>query len=364
MAKKISITALKLNQLGGEKKNIFCTKLKVEDLIDKVKFKIDYWDSQKKRSLKDQGYQRIPSENRAKKVADYIEEESYPIFPSAILINSREPLDFKGDKKSGVGTLILNKYPMWIVDGQHRIAGLRYAIEKLGLVDWKKKELPVIILSNFEKIEEVTQFFVLNTTQKKVVTDLAERLISDIVREKPGEYEKLVAKGSDWKVRAIVVTDALNEKTGSPWEKMIRLPNSPRIAANIVNQTSFVKSLQPIFKDGLLDAIRDADKGYEILKNYWLALKRIFPDAFIVPKDSVIQKTPGIFSLHELAHKIMIKGGEKHTSEADFTLVLKKVFSDLKKYDADFWRADGEGAALYGSMKGFRILANQFIDNL
>jgi len=364
MAKKLSIVALKLSQLGGDKKNIFSTKLKVEDLIDEAKFKIDYWDPKKKKNPKEQGYQRIPSESRAKKVADYIEEESCPIFPATILINSRVPLDFKEDAKSGVGTLSLNDYPLWVVDGQHRIAGLKYAVEKLGLTEWKKKELPVVILSNFEKIEEVTQFFILNTTQRRVVTDLAERLVSDIIKEKPGEYEKLIAKGSDWKIRALVVTDLLNEKPGSSWEKRIRLPNSPKIATNIVNQTSFVKSLQPIFKDGLLSAIIDADKGYEILKNYWQAIEEIFPDAFIVSRDYVIQKTPGVFSLHELAHRIMIKGGEKHTSKADFLLALRKVFSDSKKYDSDFWRADGEEAALYGSMKGFRILANQFIENL
>lgn len=364
MAKKISVAALKLNQLNGNKKNIFSTKLRVEDLIDQTKFKIDYWDPKKKKNLKEQGYQRVPIESRIKKVSDYLQEESYPIFPSTILINSRTPLNFIEKNKSGEGTLILNDYPLWIVDGQHRIAGLKYAIEKQNLTEWKKRELPVVILSNFEKVEEVNQFFILNTTQKRVITDLAERLISDIVKEKPGEYEKLVSKGSDWKVRALVVTDLLNETAGNPWERMIKLPNSPKIAANIVSQTSFVKSLQPIFKDGLLSAITNADRGYEILSNYWKALKKIFPDAFISPKDYVIQKTPGVFSLHELAHRIMIKGGEKHTSENDFLTSLNVIFADSGKYDSDFWRADGEGAALYGSMKGFRILANEFIENL
>jgi len=360
MAKKLILTATKLNQPGGEKKNIFSTKLKVEELIDKTQFKIDFWDPQKK-SLKYQGYQRNPTESRARKIAGYIQEEPNPIFPTTILISSRTPLDFKEDKKTKLGTLIINNYPLWIVDGQHRIAGLRYAVEKLGLSEWKKYELPVIILSNFERIEEVTQFYVLNSTQKKVATDLAERLILNLVKEKPGEYDKLVAKGSDWKVRALVVTDLLNERPGSPWEKTIRLPNSPKLATNIINQTSFVKSLQPIFKEGLLSAIFDADKGYEILKNYWCAVVKIFPDAFTVRRDYVIQKTPGVFSLHALAHKIMIRGGKEKTSESDFYSILKKVFA---KYDSDFWRADGNGAALYGSMKGFRILANEFIEYL
>lgn len=363
MAKKIIVKAIRLSQPNKKEQNIFIAKLKAEELIDKTQFKIDYWDP-KKKSSKKQGYQRIPTESRAIKVARYIQGGPNPIFPSSILINARKSLDFKEDKESkGSGILILNDYPLWIVDGQHRIAGLRYTIEKLGLDQWKKMELPVVFLSNFEKIEEVNQFYVLNTTQKKVATDLAQRLILDIVKERPKEHKKLVENKKDWQIRTLVVIDLLNENSESPWNGRIRLPNSPKVALNIVNQTSFVRSLQPIFKDGLLSAIRNADKSYEILKNYWLALKKIFPDAFVVSKDYVIQKTPGIFSLHELAHRILLKGGEARTSERDFVSILEKVFSD-PKYNSDFWRADGDGAALYGSMKGFRILADEFIENL
>jgi hypothetical protein len=144
---------------------------------------------------------------------------------------------------------------------------------------------------------------------------------------------------------------------------MVRLPNSEKMASSIVSQTSFVKSLKPLFKDGFLSSVNQVDESYEILKNYWLALKSIFPDAFLTPKEYVIQKTPGLFALHELAHKILVKKGENCEKRADFLDILSKVFPP-SKYKDDFWRADGEGAALYGSMKGFRILANKLTHNL
>lgn len=364
MAARIKTQAFRIAQPTKKGQAIYVTSLEVGDLIDETQFKIDFWDPKKKES-KGQGYQRLPSGLRAVQIARYIQEDSQALFPSMVLINSREPLIFTQERVSPrqSGELVLNNFPMWIVDGQHRIAGFRYAIEKLGLKDWKKVEIPVIILSNFGREEEISQFYLLNTTQKRVATDLAQRLISDIVRGKPKEYESLVSKGKDWELRALKVTDLLNEKDGSIWKGSIRLPNSEKKASYIVNQNSFVKSLQPIFKDGLLSSIRDADRGYEIIKNYWIAVKKIFPDAFRVPREYVIQKTPGIFSLHALAHRILIRGGEGKTSEKDFMSVLEEVFPE-KKYTSDFWRADGGAAALYGSMKGFRILADEFTSGL
>ncbi len=364
MAARIKTLAFRVVQPTKKGQAIYVTSLRVEDLINETQFQLDFWDPKKKES-KEQGYQRHPSDSRTVKIARYIQEDPQAIFPSMVLINSREPLIFtqEGIGSKQLGKLVLNNFPMWIVDGQHRIAGFRYAVEKLGLEEWKKIEIPVIILSNFDHIEEVSQFYLLNTTQKRVATDLAQRLISDIVKGKPKEYEDMVSKGRDWELRALKVADLLNEKADSLWRGCIRLPNSEKKASYIVNQNSFVKSLQPIFKDGLLSSIRDADKGYEIIRNYWAAVKKVFPDAFTLPREYVIQKTPGIFSLHALAHRILIRGGEGKTSEKDLLSTLEEVFAD-KKYSSDFWRADGDGAALYGSMKGFRILADEFTRNL
>lgn len=218
-------------------------------------------------------------------------------------------------------------------------------------------------MSKFKSAEEANQFYILNNTQKKVSTDLAQRLISKLAKENPDEYKKLEDENRLWEVRALAVVDLLNERPDSPWYRMVRLPNSDKMASNIINQTSFVKSLKPLFKDGFFSSIKKVNESYEILKNYWIAVKRVFPDAFVSPKEYVIQKTPGLFSLHELAHKILVKKGENCQKELDFLLILKEVFSS-PSYNGDFWRSDGEGAALYGSMKGFRILANKFIDKL
>lgn len=361
MAQKLTLNALQLNQPTKKSQGIFLTKIKVKYLIDETYFKVHWW-KKEKMGFKDQGYQRMPLEGRKRKIAKYLENYENPILPTNILINSRSPLDFK-DKK-GVGELIINSYPCWIVDGQTRIEGFKYAINEMKLNDILEYEMAVTLLSNYELYDELEQFFILNSTQKRVSTDLAQRLKLEIAKSDPQKYETL-GMGEMWELRALKVIDPLNTKSESLiWQGRIRLPNTQKSPINIISQNSFVKSLKPLFKGGVLENIKP-DSSYEIIKNYWGALKRMFPDAFSKSKEYVIQKTPGVFSLHDLANKVlnMLKFQNKEFSEENIYKILIKAFED-EQQESDFWRSDGTGAAMAGSMKGFARLANDFKRNL
>lgn len=362
MAEKIQLKAIKLQQ-AGDNKAIYITTIPVKELINKTQFKIDEWDPAKKGDLKNQGYQRRPMKNRISKIASFINRRPNAILPTSILISARKGVDFNPEN-SNIGILEFNKFPAYIVDGQHRIEGLAHYSNELQGEEWLNKDLPVVVLDGFDKIDEIKQFFILNNEAKKVATDLAERLLGDIAIQDGEQMQELIGNRSDWKLRAIKVIDMLNEKEDSPWYKKIRLPNSDKLATHIVNQTSFLKSLQPVFRDGALSAVRNADDCYDRLKSYWLAVKKIFPDAFSDPRQYVIQKTPGVFSLHQLANHVMLSGGNEKTSVNDYSSILGGVFGD-GEFDDDFWRASNDdGASRYGSMKGFRILADWFVSKL
>lgn len=49
--------------------------------------------------------------------------------------------------------------------------------------------------------------------------------------------------------------------------------------------------------------------------------------------------------------------------EEDIHRILSRAFKD-DEYSSDFWRSDGTGAAMAGSMKGFAMLAESFKANL
>lgn len=362
MAKEFSIPAFKINQPCGLNKAIYIGKIKVTDLIDKTQFAVRFWDINKKGS-DEQGYQRKPKDPRVMKIARYFEKTNNPILPPAILVSTDEIVKYKNDQ------ICLGRFPYWVVDGQHRIAGLRYAIEELGLNELKKIELPIVILSNYKTIEEAKQFDILNSTQKKIRTDLAQQLMRDICLRDETEYQKIIDEAKDWTLKTLPIMDKLNETEKSVWYQSIVYPNQDRKATHIINQVSFISSLKPLFKTGSLSDIKDVDVSYRILNNYWLALKKIFPDAFLQSKDYLIQRTPGVFSLHLLLNSIIPFIGIKKTSQKDFEEILdKKIFDSefekIKERRSGFWMRKGGEAGTYGSMKGFKIMADGFIDKL
>jgi hypothetical protein len=76
-----------------------------------------------------------------------------------------------------------------------------------------------------------------------------------------------------------------------------------------------ITSLRPVYtwlKDtsGILEKYcRSTDDEinylYQIIADYWKALADVVPAAFEDPSDYVIQKTPGVFSLHKLLRHLL-----------------------------------------------------------
>lgn len=367
MAKKLKLNVFKIRQ---SERNLYLASIRAKDFTDETMFKIDFWEPEKlkKCDQKNQGYQRKPSLSRIKEIATFLETKN-PSFPTSILLSTRKPVEATNYSVGSGYTMIVDP-PLYIVDGQHRIAGIRHSIKEKNNKDIQNFQLPVIIMETKDKIDEVRQFDTLNTKQKRVSTDLAQRLLQGMILERPESFDKI-----PWQIKALKTLDLLNQQEDSPWYDRIRLPNEDKTAAHIVSQNSMITSLKPLFDDGLFSSRTiSVDFSYEILKNYWLALKDIFEDAFLAPKDYVIRKTPGVFALHSLLHEIdklarISKRPEDYKREF-FREVLTKTFNKFEGTKnpgliSDFWRSDYDmGASQYGSMKGFKILADQLKDCL
>src|SRR6185369_1158337 len=146
------------------------------------------------------------------------------LMPTAVLLSSREELHFEqvdldstaASATSDFGWVELTA-PLYKVDGQHRTEGFALAVEdrpELGAFP-----LPTVIMEVSSKMQEIRQFFTVNTTAKRVRTDLADRLL-----EAMGEFTPDSTKG--WMVDALQVVDYLNNERGGPWEGLIKMPNS------------------------------------------------------------------------------------------------------------------------------------------
>lgn len=305
--------------------------------------RVDVW-----KPTNETGYQREPEPTREKAFSRHISAE---VSPPAILANIRD--SDKPRIKYNNGLLdIPEDVPLWLVDGQHRVGGLRLLLDSAS-EKFADLQIPIVIMVGQSVYEEAKQFVVVNRTQKKVRTDLGERFLQRAVKEEGMKnlVNRGYIRGIEWVPTAIEVADALNKGDHSLWHGKIRLPNEPK-GITIVNQKSFTDSLKPlVHTDGVLAGKSPAVTA-AILNRYWEAIRELNPKPFDEPENYVIQTTTGVFVLHSLLTKVYMKIAKDDPQKKDFINVLGKIES-LK--DETKWSKDGE----YGNMagqKGFSLI--------
>jgi hypothetical protein len=143
------------------------------------------------------------------------------------------------------------------------------------------------------------------------------------------------------------------------WYGRILPPNKSKVdqPTMAVRETSFVTSLKPILQTPYF--VRQSEEhAADLINRYWEAIHKVWPEAFNNPDAYVIQKSPGVFSLHELAPEVfeLVRDQGEVTTENIYEVV--KTLGEAG--GSEYWEADNyEGAARFGSMKGFRILASE-----
>jgi DGQHR domain-containing protein len=321
-----------------------------------------------------QGYQRPEEIARAKKVAKYVSQPD-PLMPTAVLLNARD--NSSNYDVADCKFTLDDAIKLQVMDGQHRRAGLRYAIKEMGKTDLQDYQLPVVITLGLSKVEEMMQFRTVNGTQKSVRTDLVNMILSHIASEQ-GEDE--IPDTEIWKIVVARATERLNANEDSVWYDMIIMPDETgytkkqiaedpdRANRKIVRATSFMQSLKPIYtflfdiaEDSVADADTRAAQLADVVAEYWNAISELCPVPFESPKDYVIQKTPGVFALHMAGRRLLVRmfAGHRAFVQQQFEEMLQIAANndDALVFDEAFWRAAGGRAADFGSMKGFTELA-------
>jgi DGQHR domain-containing protein len=292
-------------------------------------FSIDIWNI--KSVMGKRGYQRQPDERRIKKIAEFFNKPD-SIMPAAGLLNVRT----KGKMQYEDGKLIIpDNLPVWVVDMQHRLQGLRLALEHETL-DPKDFFYPVVITEGLNPLEEAAQFYIINTKTKKMDVALTRRLLieNDEVSE--------IADVPEWEILAVQATIELNNRLDGPWRDAVRPPNSERLLSHIATEKSFVPSLRPFFVVGKSKQPRKTAKRLAAL---WRAIEENIPKAFDEPKKFLIQRTPGLFTFNffiapSFLHKF---------KDEEFVDKL----SGLQKLGWEFWkRSNKSGARRFGTGMG------------
>jgi DGQHR domain-containing protein len=150
-----------------------------------------------------------------------------------------------------------------IIDGQHRVEGLREAIKKdasIGDVD-----IPVAIYSNLTTQACADIFLSINNEQKPV----PKSLVFDLY----GIASQTVVDPAS--VRSRDIADLLNSDDSSPYKNLIRFPGASRSQIG-VDLSTVVSAIKPLVEDkGALDAvgITEFETQTKVLTNFLGLLK-------------------------------------------------------------------------------------------
>lgn len=227
---------------------LYATAMKVSDLVRENFYSVETLDPD---DADAKGYQRVLNKARAKKLADYIikGQDSHDAFlPTSVFLATDKKIGFNESGNTiEFDTALVG--PFSVVDGQHRLEGLKLAAEKdPRVLDF---ETPVNIAVDLKKIAQMCHFLIVNTTQKSVDKAVEQRIIANLTEalniedlpSLPKWILRTVERGQTDK--AVKLVDYLNNTEGSPWKGKILMANSDADGATI-NQRSFVKAVEKI----------------------------------------------------------------------------------------------------------------------
>ncbi len=207
--------------------------------------------------------QRILNTRRINSIADFALSVGH--FPNSIVLNWINTAKKIAVKDGNLEIPIIVRSAQ-LIDGQHRVEGLRAAMEKdKSIADL---EIPVAIYQNLSTAQCANIFLSINTEQKPV----PRSLVYDLYGVADAELVDAAA------VRARDIAIALNEDDDSPYTSTIKFPGSPRSRGGIALSTvvTALKSLVESKGDFEQRDIFDLETQKKIIKNFFSALADIY----------------------------------------------------------------------------------------
>lgn len=162
----------------------------------------------------------------------------------------------------------IDEHSAQIIDGQHRIAGIRSAISAEPSIG--DLELPVVIYQNLSTKQCADIFLSINTEQKPV----PRSLVFDLYGIASGELVDPSA------VRSRDIAMYLNEEEQSPYRDQIKLPGAPTRKGGIALSTA-VSAIKPLVEEkGVFEQIDvvELQGQRQIIFNLFNALQENYKD--------------------------------------------------------------------------------------
>lgn len=245
-----SFPAFEIKQPGGK---FYVTKLPAEFLA-----KVSYA-AIRNQSEEVGAVQRVLSSRRIAGIKQFA--QSVGVFPSTIVLNWPKSAEVKFSK--GQLSLPNGEHLAQIIDGQHRVAGLRAAIQDEANLG--KMEIPVSIYIGLETKKCADIFISINTEQKPVPKSLVFDLYG-IASEPVVDPAAL---------RSRDIAEALNEVHESPYYGEIKMPGMPTRKGGIALSTAVTGIKSLVEEKGVFEqiGIEELELQRTVIFNLFGALK-------------------------------------------------------------------------------------------
>jgi DGQHR domain-containing protein len=110
-----------------------------------------------------EGFQRLLSETRARRIAEYI-DNGLGTIPTSVILSAQEGSNFDYDSRNKTVNFEDDPKAFLVLDGQHRVDGFKLAKSNL--------RVPVVVYAGLTRAEESRIFIDINTEQKPVPNEL------------------------------------------------------------------------------------------------------------------------------------------------------------------------------------------------
>ncbi|HEY1768884.1 MAG TPA: DGQHR domain-containing protein [Chthoniobacterales bacterium] len=232
--RKLKVRKQPVVVVSQNQRTFFLTMLNARDLVQ-----ISYA-SVRNRDAEEGAVQRILNPRRIDSIKDFTVKGGD--YPNCIILNwvdSKKKLGFtKGKITVPIGDRLAQ-----IIDGQHRVEGIRAAIKAKAVIG--RLEIPVAFYQNLTTTECADIFLSINTEQKPV----QRSLVFDL-------YDVASAHVVDpAAVRARDIASQLNDLESSPFKDLVRLPNvdvsrkKGSKTSTGVDLSTVVTSLKPLVEE-------------------------------------------------------------------------------------------------------------------
>lgn len=230
------------------------------------------------------GVQRFLDPSRVKDIAKYCENNN-AIFPTPVILSLNS--DFiKGKQEVGLTKLIIDisedtieelGNPFSIIDGQHRIEGIKLYHNYTDINTRKDFILPVIIYEDADQATAASIFVTINANQRPVDKSLIHQLFG------------IMYEGSDkYTVQSFsnVVTKILNENENSPFFNSIRMLGRKLGPTEFISQGTIAKKITDRITSNIEEDNLNIQRDKSITENY----NKIFRIYFSNDEPAIVAK--------------------------------------------------------------------------